>query len=397
MQFLKHYKTVGLYTVHVNNLGTEPLKDLGMFSTMPKRYHNTTSVPTDEEVWYYGIAYGAGTAKRGIRYALVITGRHNRYTYEFGLTSLKDTEILKAMQPFVAKIGYKPKRMLADRDFKLIEDIVADYQQLDPDNINEPNASQVVGASPGRQNQNDLAEIRWENIMNISRNWLTTNLLPSEFWYFGIRYGIQVLNMMPFLHKNKWTTPFECHYNIIPDYKKIQPIFSTEYVKRFRDGTSHRNTAMSQSITCILVGNDNLSDGQLFYVPHTKIIIGSSDYKLDTTHPSSSMFQLQYDGGIQLNLYIPQSSDMRTPTLNIGDRVNTISTKRKATVIYIPDNLLFYTIKYDNDNNSNYDQIQEDNLTTINQTTLISSSNINVCDKYPWIKNDGKITIFIPK
>ena len=61
------------------------------------------------------------------------------------------------------------------------------------------------------------------------------------------------------------------------------------------------------------------------------------------------------------------------------------------------NNLIFYTIKYDNDNNSNYDQIQEDNLTTINQTTLISLSNINVCDKYPWIKNDGKITIFIPK
>ena len=149
---------------------------------------------------------------------------------------------------------------------------------------------------------------------------------------------------------------------------------------------------MSQSIKCILVGNNNLSDGQLFYVPHTKIIIGSSDYKLDPTYPSGPMFQLHYDDGIQFNLYIPQSSDMRPPTLNIGDRVNTISTKRKATVIYIPMNhSLFYTIKYDDNNNSNYDQIQEDNLTTINQTILISSSNINVCDKYPLIKMTGKL------
>ena len=107
------------------------------------------------------------------------------------------------MQLFVAKIGYKSKRMLADRDFKLIGGIVADYLQLDPDNINEKNVSQVAGAPSGRQNQNDLVEIRWKNIMNISRNWLTTNLLPSELWYFGIRYAIQVLNMMPFLHKKQ--------------------------------------------------------------------------------------------------------------------------------------------------------------------------------------------------
>jgi len=87
----------------------------------------------------------------GIRYTLVITGRHNRYTYEFGLISLKGTEILKAMQLFVAKIGHKPKRMLADREFKLIGGIVAEYLQLDPDNINEPNVSQVAGAPSGRQ------------------------------------------------------------------------------------------------------------------------------------------------------------------------------------------------------------------------------------------------------
>ena len=37
INFLKHYKTVGLDTIFVNNLGTEQLKYLGMFSTMSKR------------------------------------------------------------------------------------------------------------------------------------------------------------------------------------------------------------------------------------------------------------------------------------------------------------------------------------------------------------------------
>ena len=83
---------------------------------------------------------------------------------------------------------------------------------------------------------------------------------------------------------------------------------------------------MLQSINCILVGNDNLSDEQLFYVPHTKSIIVSSDYKLDPTHYSGPILQLQYNGDIQFNLYIPQSSDMRPHTFNMGDRIKTIST-----------------------------------------------------------------------
>ena len=74
-------------------------------------------------------------------------------------------------------LGHKPKRMIADRDFKLVGGVVADYLQLDPTNADIPNVSQVTGAPSGRQNQNGLAEIRWKNIMNLCRNWLTTNLL----------------------------------------------------------------------------------------------------------------------------------------------------------------------------------------------------------------------------
>ena len=62
---------------------------------------------------------------------------------------------------------------------------------------------------------------------------------------------------------------------------------------------------MSQSVKCILVGNDNKSDGQLLYVPHTKSLIWSADYKLDPTHLSDPIFQLQYNGGIEFNLVVP--------------------------------------------------------------------------------------------
>ena len=54
-----------------------------------------------------------------------------------------------------------------------------------------------------------------------------------------------------------------------------------------------------QSIKCIIIGKDNKSDGQLFYVPHTRNIVGSSDYIMNSTYPSGPTFQLYYNGEMQ--------------------------------------------------------------------------------------------------
>ena len=41
--------------------------------------------------------------------------------------------------------------MITDRDFKWIGVLVADYLELDPDNVDNPEDSQIVGAPSGRQ------------------------------------------------------------------------------------------------------------------------------------------------------------------------------------------------------------------------------------------------------
>ena len=109
-------------------------------------------------------------------------------------------------------------------------------------------------------------------------------------------------------------------------------------MKRYRNGSIHRKKGLSQSIKDILVGNDPKSDGKLFYVPHTKSIIGSADYDLDLSRPSGPVFGLTYDDGIQFNLHIPDSQEWRSPTYNQGEKVtlfNNIHQKQEKLQSFI--------------------------------------------------------------
>ena len=94
----KHHKLVLQHDIQINNLGYNPMKDMGKFSTMQKRYHNTISIKRTKEVSNYDIAYGARTVIGNIRYVLLLTGRNNRYTYKFPLNSLKYECVLKGIK-----------------------------------------------------------------------------------------------------------------------------------------------------------------------------------------------------------------------------------------------------------------------------------------------------------
>ena len=173
--------------------------------------------------------------------------------------------------------------MIANRDFKIIgkhvEDVLHD--------------SLVSGAPIGRQSQNGLCDINWRYLCNIARNYLAEHLLPPQFWYFAIRYAVQINNYMPIKTEDgKDTTPFYQAYGVKPDYRNLCPLFSVAYVKVY--GSGEGNTLNPRTIPAILVGNDDKSDGKLFYNPSSKQILGSSDFKLDTSHASGPLFELPY-------------------------------------------------------------------------------------------------------
>ena len=98
------------------------------------------------------------------------------------------------------------------------------------------------------------------------RNWLTSNYLPHEFWYFALKISGQGSNYMPILLENgQWSTPHEQKYGTKTYWCNLVPMFSIRYIFRNRDGKKNRITADSHSIMGICVGNNPKSDGLLFY------------------------------------------------------------------------------------------------------------------------------------
>ena len=114
----------------------------------------------------------------------------------------------------------------------------------------------------------------------------------------------QVSNYMNILPENgQWTTLHEQKYATKLDCHNLVPEFSFGYICRNRDGNKQRSTSDIQCIMGICVGNDPKSDGLLFYLPTSKKLVGSSEYRLDPTVPYGTVFVYSYDGGIGFNLY----------------------------------------------------------------------------------------------
>ena len=99
----------------------------------------------------------------------------------------------------------------------------------------------------------------------MTRNWLTSSILPTKYWYFGI----ETLNMFPTTHlKNKIITPHNLIFNKKVDHPKLFPLFSVAYIKQEREqGGKPKNKVLSKSLKSILIGDNSLTNGLLFYHP----------------------------------------------------------------------------------------------------------------------------------
>ena len=276
------------------------------------------------------ILYGSKTAKFGIKYILFLVDRATRNKYAYPLKSLR-TDILPAFKTFCRELGFTPKHFITDFDKKLMGTSIQPY--LDE-------AKSTVTATPaGKQRKNGLCESNWRSLLRMSRGWLTSNFLPTDFWWFAFKRATEVSNYVPLKINNIISTPHELAYKVKPDARNLFPMFAVAYVRRSRDAETDRETFHSQSLCAIAVGRCNKSAQLLFYHPPTKQTISSDDFSLDETLCSGPVFGLKYDGGLYVDKYYDEAETFSPPTHAPSSMVfiKHNHTYIKCKVLTIPD------------------------------------------------------------
>eukprot|EP00957_Ditylum_brightwellii_P195695 14910160-Ditylum_brightwellii.AAC.1 len=135
-------------------------------ATLPKAKHNTSPLSQPSSfgsTFHYDIVYGANIAIGGYRYCLWLVDRATQLILKYPLKSLNKEEILCAMKLFVHNIGGSlSSKMIANCDFKLISGTVHEF--LAGVHLDSPDGSTIVTGTPaGCQNQNGIAEIKWQH------------------------------------------------------------------------------------------------------------------------------------------------------------------------------------------------------------------------------------------
>jgi hypothetical protein len=133
----------------------------------------------------------------------------------------------------------------------------------------------------------------------MARAFATDMQMPKNFLYWALRQSIQVMNYMSCTVSGVSTTPHELVYCVKPDLRVLFCLFSAGYFRKLKDNNLHcRGISTSTSMQGIAIGRCRKPDGMLFYSPHSKEILTSSDYKLDEDRHTPTAFNLPYDGGI---------------------------------------------------------------------------------------------------
>ena len=169
-------KSACKHNFHIYSTNTEPIQDIGAFSTVDKSKRNTTPVdlpPKFGDTMHMDIVLGAKTAINGIEYGLFIVDRATRYKTILPLKNLT-SDILFQLQKFCHEIGFVPRKFIADCDNKLFSLTIQTW-------LLENNSSVTV-APEGKQRQNSLCERNWRTVLRMARRWIASSLLPASFW-----------------------------------------------------------------------------------------------------------------------------------------------------------------------------------------------------------------------
>jgi deoxyuridine 5'-triphosphate nucleotidohydrolase len=392
---LKHMKTLASTPISIRR-DNSPRIDPGEVASMKASRRNTTpsNLPQHySDIWHLDIGFGPCTAIGGIKYTLLAVDKKTRYKLVYGLKNLKSS-LLAAIKSFVVDTGVKPKLLRTDFDKKLIGGDVASF--LRDSNI------PIEASPPYRQHQNGLVESHWQSIVTMSRNWLTSAMLPTKYWHLAIKRACEVSNVLPTNHTNTITTPHELVYNKKVDYRVLFPMFSIAYIKYLREGGTVKDKWAPQSLKCIVVGTCNKSDGLLFYHPPSKqLITCGNGYKFDPFSPSGPQFDEKFDGTFTFHTGNIQSAIHRPPTFELTKTVyfksqSDPSKYEKGTILSQPvdDDTEPYTVHITT--SGNIIQLLSSQLLHHNPSSPATTSTTQLPFPHlPWIQHNSKATLYM--
>ena len=257
----------------------------------------------------------------------------------------------------------------------------------------------ISAAPPRQQHKNGLVERKYQTIFKMTRNWLTSSLLPSNYWWLAMKWAVEVSNMLPTLHTTTTTpvSPHELFYQQKPDLRTLVPMFAVAYVTQPTISKSHSN-----AIKCICVGRGSKSNGILFYHPPTKRIFTDGNIaKFDFTLPSGPQFQEKYDGSFTFTSKADLDSILHRPLpFNNEDQVFAIHPTTNyltpGTIIQAPFDPTTdpFSLKFSDGTLSQNmtDSIQDNDPSTAITETSDQPNN----PLLHWIKHDAKVTFTHP-
>jgi hypothetical protein len=394
-KILKHMHELASNPISISR-DSSPRIDPGEVATMASSRRNTSpSAPPANysDVWHLDIGFGPCTAIGGIRYTLLAVDKHSRYKLVYGLSNLT-TSLLKAIQQFITDCGVPPKLIRTDFDHKIMGGKVAAFLKS--------HQIPVEAAPPYRQHQNGLVESHWQTVVDMARNWITSSLLPSKYWYFAIKRACEVCNLLPTHHLSHISTPFTLVHKRKVDYRLLFPMFSTAFIKYRRHGGAHTSKWAPQSLKCIAVGTCSKSNGLLFYHPPSKQVITCGDgYKFDSFSPSGPQFNETFDGNFVFSTKSLGDAVHRPPSYELQSKVfyqspDDPSLYLSASVLSQPvdDEHTPYTVQ--DSVSGNIVQLHINEIFDHDPSASPSqSSPTHPFPHLPWIRHEARVTLFL--
>ena len=143
------------------------------------RHRNKTPSPLPEragDLYHCDIGFGPTRAIGGASYCLTLVDAKSRHTFIYPLNNLT-TDLVSQFQQFITDVEGMCNEIRTDFDQQIIGGKVKEY--LLKEQI------KLSAAPPRHQHKSGLVERKYQTILKMTRNWLTSSLLPSNYWWLA--------------------------------------------------------------------------------------------------------------------------------------------------------------------------------------------------------------------